>query len=207
VSSAVPLKCRCGKIRGSVAPASPSVGHRVVCMCIDCQTYAHWLGEEAQLLDDVGGTDIYQTTPSRIRIDEGQDQIRCFRLSPKGTLRFYAGCCRTPLANMTAAAGVPFAGIPHAFMDHADKTRDEALGPIKARYNANDATGPAPAGSQATISKLTMARAGMGLLWDRIRGLHQPNPFRDAQGQPVAKPDVVSKDERNSLRARCGPQR
>lgn len=208
VSTSVPLKCRCGKIRGVIEPASASVGRRVVCMCVDCQTYARWLGDADTVLDDIGGTDIYQTTPSRVRIDHGRDQIRCVRLSPKGPYRFFAGCCRTPLANSATAAGVPFLGIPHSFADHdgAGVSRDDAIGPVKLRIQAKSATGPAPADAHHEINKSALLKAGLGMLWDRVQGGHRPNPFRNDDGSLFTEPEVLSKDERAQLRAQCGPQ-
>lgn len=206
MGATLPLKCRCGKIRGLVDPASPSVGRRVVCMCVDCQTFAHWLGNEAELLDEVGGTDVYQTTPARIRLTEGRDQIGCVRLSPKGTLRFYAKCCRTPLANMAASPGLAFAAIPHAFADHQTVPRDEAIGPVRLRIRAKGATGPAPTGSHREIKKLSLVGMAAGLLWDRVKGEHVPNPFRNDDGTPICEPEVLSKEERARIKAKCGPQ-
>ncbi len=204
----VPLKCSCGKIRGVIDPASPSVGRRVVCMCADCQTYARWLGKEDEILDESGGTDVYQTTPARIRIDEGREHIRCVRLSPKGPYRFYAGCCRTPLANQAAAAGMAFSGVLHPFMDHegAGVSRDEAIGPIRSRIQAKHATGPAPEGSHNEINKLSLVGMAAGLLWDRVKGEHVPNAFRNDDGTPLVEPEILSKDERSRLRAECGPR-
>ncbi|MBV1861817.1 MAG: hypothetical protein KUG77_25580 [Nannocystaceae bacterium] len=208
MTSALPLKCSCGTIRGTVEPASASVGRRVVCMCVDCQTFARWLGNEDNILDDVGGTDLYQTTPARVRLTEGRDQIRCARLSPKGNLRFFAGCCRTPIANCASAPGIPLANIFSAFSDHdaAGISRDDALGPVTVRIQAKGATGPAPAGSHDTIGKVTLAGMAAGLLWDRIRGQHQPNPFRNDDGSLPREPEIVPRDERARLLALCGPK-
>ncbi len=208
MSSPLPLKCSCGTIRGTVEPVSPSVGRRVVCMCVDCQTFARWLGNEDDILDDVGGTDLYQTTPARVRITAGRDKIRCARLSPKGTLRFFASCCRTPIANCGSSPGLPFASIFGAFCDHdaAGISREDALGPVKFRIQAKGATGPAPAGSHDTIGKGTLAGMAAGLLWHRVRGQHRPNPFRNEDGSLPHEPEVISKDERARLLAQCGPK-
>ncbi len=206
MSSSVSLKCRCGKIRGAIDPASSSVGRRVVCMCIDCQTYARWLGDEGEILDEVGGTEAYQTTPARISITEGSEHIRCVRLSPKGTYRFYAGCCRTPLTNQAVPAGMAFAAVVHSFLDFDGRTAEESLGPIRLRVQAKDASGPAPEGSHHTIKKLSLVSLSAGLLWDRVKGEHAPNAFRNDDGGPLVEPEVVSKEERARLKALCGQQ-
>lgn len=72
----IPLKCRCGKVRGAVANAGPERGCRLVCYCDDCQKSANHLGSEG-VLDELGGTDIYQTTPAQVTITEGADELKC----------------------------------------------------------------------------------------------------------------------------------
>ncbi len=177
-------------------------------MCVDCQTFARWLGTEENILDEAGGTDLYQTTPARLRITEGADKIRSARLSPNGPLRFFASCCRTPIANCGSSPGLPFASIFHTFCDHdaAGVSRDDALGPVTLRIQAKWATGPAPAGSHDTIGKGTIFGMAAGLLWNRIRGQHRPNPLRNSDGSLPHEPEVLPKDERARLRALCGPQ-
>ncbi len=66
----------------------------------------------------------------------------CLRLSPKGLMRWYAGC-RTPVGNTASSARVPFVGVPHSFIDRGDSGRslDDALGPIIGYANARFATG------------------------------------------------------------------
>ncbi len=207
VSTSVPLKCRCGKIHGSIEPAGTDGGRRVVCMCIDCQTYARWLGDHETILDEIGGTEIYQTTPARVHIHQGRDQIRCARLSPKGTFRFYAGCCRTPLANAVPSPGVPFVGVVTSFIDHeaSDTSPDRALGPLTVRLNARCATGPAPRGSHDTVPTTFLLGTALGFVWDRLTGQHRPNPFRNDDGSPVHAPEVLTKEERERLRSQSGP--
>ena len=200
MSNALPLKCRCGKIRGVIDPASASVGRRVVCMCLSCQTYARWLGDADALLDAHGGSDIYQTAPARVRLEVGHEHVRCARLSPKGLLRFYAGCCRTPLANMVPSPGLPFVGIARACLEHPEET----IGPVTMYIHTRFATQPVPAGVHDP-GKLSLLGIGLGLLMDRIRGRHQPNPFRNEDGTPIHAPETLSKDERDRLRALCGP--
>lgn len=201
MSASVRLKCRCGKVRGVIDPASPSIGRRVVCMCLSCQTYARWLDEAQPALDAHGGSDIYQTTPARVRIEEGHAHVRCVRLSPKGLLRCYAGCCRTPLANMVPAPGMPFVGIPLACLEHAKDT----IGPVTMHIHTRCATQPVPADVHDP-GKLSLLGIGLGLLVDRVRGQQRPNPFRNDDGTPIHAPEVLSKGERDRIQAQCGPR-
>jgi hypothetical protein len=39
----VPLRCRCGHVRGTAREVSPSTGFRFVCYCTDCQAFARFL--------------------------------------------------------------------------------------------------------------------------------------------------------------------
>ncbi|MEM6931634.1 MAG: DUF6151 family protein, partial [Myxococcota bacterium] len=185
-------------MRGSIEPASPDLGRRMVCMCDDCQAYAHWLGNAETVLDDVGGTDVYQTTPARVRIDQGSEHIRCMRLSPKGIFRFYTDCCRTPLGNTMPQAGVPFVGLVHTCMDHegAGVSREDAIGPVQGRIQAQHACGPAPEGSHPKVPISLLFSSMFGLMGDRIRGQHVPNPFRNDQGEPIHPPTILTLEER-----------
>ena len=61
----LPLRCRCGRMRGVAIDVSPSTGLRFVCYCKDCQAFAHFL-ERADVLDPAGGTDIFQMPPGRV---------------------------------------------------------------------------------------------------------------------------------------------
>jgi len=122
----IPLACRCGDMAGSAADITPTSGNRIVCCCTDCQAFAAWLGPDAGALDAFGGTDIYQAPASSIAIDRGQDRLRSMRLSEKGLIRWYAGCCNTPIGN-TVNARLPFVGLIHTFIDLDD--RDAVPGP------------------------------------------------------------------------------
>ena len=93
----LPLRCRCGSIEGYVA--APRVGARAICYCRDCQTFARFLGNPNEVLNGQGGTDIIATLPGHVHFTRGVDQLRCISLSHKGLLRWYAGCCRTPVGN------------------------------------------------------------------------------------------------------------
>jgi hypothetical protein len=54
----LPLRCRCGHMRGVARKVSSSTGLRFTCYCKDCQAFARFLGQ-ADMLDAAGGTDIF----------------------------------------------------------------------------------------------------------------------------------------------------
>src|SRR5688572_22885083 len=94
----IPLKCNCGSIRGQVE-ISRSMNKRIICLCNDCQAYAHYLGRVDRMLDPNGGTDIVPVHPAKLRLTRGAEYLACVRLSDDGVYRWYAGCCNTPIAN------------------------------------------------------------------------------------------------------------
>ena len=97
----LPLRCRCGRMRGVASNVSPSTGFRFVCYCEDCQAFARFL-DRTDVLDPAGGTDIFHMPPGRVKLTAGTDAMRCLRLSDK-VLRWYTECCRTPIANTPLA--------------------------------------------------------------------------------------------------------
>jgi hypothetical protein len=50
----LPLRCRCGRMRGVASHVSPSSGFRFICYCKDCQVFARFL-EREDVLDPAGG--------------------------------------------------------------------------------------------------------------------------------------------------------
>ncbi len=189
--------CACGALRGTARGVAPAVGNRLVCMCDDCQAYAAYLGRD-DIVDDAGGTEVFQLTPNRLTFASGTDQLRCVRLTAKGLMRWYADCCKTPLANTLAARRVAFAGVPVMAL-HPAEARDEALGPVRARINGRyarpDATdaGHARAPLGLIGRSLRLFAAGM------VRRAYAPSPFFDADGHHVCEPGVLSAAERDAL--------
>lgn len=98
-------------MRGVALNVRPSSGNRLTCMCDTCQAYAHHLGQADKILDQYGGTDVFQMTPSQLSITEGIENLRCLRLEGRGVLRWYAGCCNTPVANTGHLPRCPLSGF------------------------------------------------------------------------------------------------
>ena len=196
----LPLRCRCGHMRGVASGVSPSSGFRFVCYCGDCQAFARFL-DRADVLDPAGGTDIFHMPPARVRLTTGTDALRCLRLSNK-VLRWYTECCRTPIANTAAWPGFPVIGIIHSFMDHAadGRSRDEVLGPPRCRIFERSAVGPLPPHAPAPPSVgLFARRASIQFGW-WVRGLGRPTPFFDDRTKaPCAVPRVLTPSERAAL--------
>ena len=196
----LPLRCRCGHVRGVAAKVSPATGFRVLCYCKDCQAFAHFL-DRADVLDGAGGTDIFQMPPGRVKLTAGMDAVRCLRLSNNGALRWYTNCCRTPVGN-TAGPRVPLIGLIHSFIDRAADggPRDEALGPPRCRIYDRSATGPLPPTAPAPPSFGVFADRALKMLSWWVRGLARPSPFFDDRtGAPRSVPRVLTPSERAAL--------
>jgi hypothetical protein len=97
----LPLRCRCGRVRGIASEFAPSGGFRLVCYCKDCQGFARFL-DRADVLDAAGGTDIAQMPPGRVKLTVGTDAVRSLQFSNK-VFRWYADCCGTPIANTASS--------------------------------------------------------------------------------------------------------
>jgi hypothetical protein len=95
--SDIPLRCRCGHVRGVANDVAPDTGFRFVCYCGDCQAFARFLGRP-DVLDTAGGTDIFQMPTGRVKLTAGTDAVRCLHLSGK-VFRWYTDCCQTPIGN------------------------------------------------------------------------------------------------------------
>jgi hypothetical protein len=193
----LPLRCRCGHVRGVARAVSPSTGFRFICYCQDCQAFARFL-ERPDVLDAAGGTDIFQMPPARMKLTAGTDALRCLSLSRK-VFRWYTDCCRTPVANTAAGPRFPVVALIHSFMDSEfdGRSRDEMLGPPLCRIYEDSALGPLPPTVPARPSFGVYARRASKILGWWLRGLAQPNPFFDDRtGAPRSVPVVLTRNGR-----------
>jgi hypothetical protein len=195
----LPVRCSCGTLRGALRGVSGRNGNHVVCYCDDCQSFAHFLDRAQDVLDAHGGTEIFQTSAARLAITAGADRLACMRLTPKGLLRWYAACCRTPIGNTLATRQVPFIGLVVGSID--DAARDEVLGPIRARGHARFAKGTPP-DAHPSFPAPVIARVFWISLAARLRGDHRRTPFFGAAGAPVAPPRVLAPAELAAVRSK-----
>lgn len=182
------FSCNCGAFRGHLSAAGVTGGTRAVCFCQSCRENELAHGQPDPAPEPV---DLFQTTPDAITITEGAGHLQLLRLSPKGILRWYAGCCGTPFANTTAKRSFPFAGLRADLF--ADK---EALGKVRARAFVPQGPGKPPKTEGA-------ARMAYGILSRMLAaflsGSWKTTPFFKADGTPAAEPRILSKEERAAL--------
>ena len=187
----VKLKCSCGAVQGIAVDISPKNGNRVICCCDDCQNFAAQLGRDSDILDEFGGTDIFQTAQSQIKIETGIEHIRCLKLTRKGLFRWYTDCCNTPIGN-TLTAGFPFVGVVHNFMN-MDNNRDSVLGPVLAHVQTKHARGNPTYPNSSEKFPVSLILRGMRkmLLW-KFKGMNRPSAFFTDNGKAIVKPTVVN---------------
>ena len=184
--------------QGRRARRHASAGFRFVCYCEDCQAFARFL-QRPDVLDTAGGTDIFQMAAGRVTLTAGTDAVRCLRFSSK-VLRWYAHCCRTPIANTAASPRFPVVALIHSFMNHEADGRDEVLGPPLCRIYERSALGPLPPNAPAPPSLSLFALRASRMLGWWMRGLARPNPFFDARtNAPLSPPRVLTPGERAAL--------
>ncbi len=192
----LPLRCRCGRVQGVANNVAPNSGFRFICYCGDCRTFAHVL-ERPDVLDRAGGTDIFHMPAGRVKLTAGTEAVRCLQFSSR-VFRWYADCCRTPIAN-TAGASFPVVGIIHSFMNHAGdgRSRDEVLGAPLCRIFETSAVGPLPPNAPPPRSfGLVAVRLPTLLVW-WLRGLGRPHPFFDEHTKaPLSVPRAFTPVER-----------
>lgn len=174
--------CTCGTLRGHVSAHGIKTGTRVVCFCADCRATELY---HNQIDPAPGPVDLFQLSPDSIEITQGADQLQLMRLSPKGVLRWYAGCCGTPLANTLAKPTLPFAAL------RADLFANKnSLGKIRARGFV-----PQPGKPPKTTGATGMA---LGLIsrmaTSRMSGRWRQTPFFNIETrQPVAKAKILTR--------------
>jgi hypothetical protein len=190
----IALRCRCGQLRGQVD--TRGVAARAVCYCKDCQAYGHFLG--SGVLDAAGGTEVAATLPAAVRFDAGLEHLVSMSLSPKGLYRWYAACCRTPIANTPRDPRMSYAGVARACLDASDAELEREIGPLRARCETASAS--APVQSSAASVAWVACKVGTMLLKARLGGGYKNNPFFKSQlGEPLRAPQVLSLEERKAL--------
>ena len=199
-------ECQCGEV-GGVAESDHARGYRAICMCADCQAYAHFLKSADRVLDANGGTDIFPMQPACLRITRGQKLVSSVRLTPTGMFRWFARCCNTPIANSMAAPEVPFIGMVHTVLEKKnskDKLTD-IFGPVRVRMQAKSGIAPLPKDAVRTVNAGFLLRVLKFIALTKWFKLGSPSPFFDQNGEPIATPYILTTEEREALRAKCGP--
>jgi hypothetical protein len=188
-----PLQCRCGTLRGHVAP--PDMAARAVCYCNDCQAFAHFLDRPDQaVLNELGGTEIVATLPRHVHLTHGLEALACMSLSDRGLLRWYSSCCNTPIANTPRDVKTSYVGLVHSCLAEHAPSLQESFGPIRMVLQTGSAK--AKVASSAIGNVVTLLKIMRAVVGARLSGRYKSNPFFDESGTSIRQPRVLSKAER-----------
>lgn len=199
MKSRVTVACSCGRFRATAHDVAANSGNHVVCYCDDCQLFQHYLGKAEEVLDEHGGTHIFQISPATFEPTHGLEQLACLRLRPGGIVRWYARCCSTPLGNTLATPKVPFFGMIRTSTQAVDGGGDveAATGPVLCGVYGTYATGR-PEGFRVydTAPLWLLLRFMRKMLRWRFRGDGKRSPFFDAEsGRLRVRPKVLREEE------------
>lgn len=184
------LQCECGQVRGVVENVKPAAGNRLTCYCSDCQAFANYVRPEGGVLNEQGGTEVYQIPPAIFKIHQGQEHLACIRLTESGLYRWYTTCCNTPMGNAVSEK-LPFLGLVHSFIAK-DQDWDSKMGPMLGSFNLKGATGKVPDDVKGPASKnAILFRLLRKVLFWKLSGKNNPNTlFKN--GKPLVEPKVLS---------------
>jgi len=191
----VDLECFCGVTKGELQVVSNKKSFHVHCLCKDCQSFASYLDNEDKILDEYGGSELFQTYPAYMKITQGAENLACIQLKEKSLMRWYTSCCNTPVANTMTSAKMPFMGLSIKFMKFAseeDKLR--ILGPVIMKAFGKSARGEKPHDAHDTFPKLFMPRILKFMLMGFLYSKYEPSPFF-AGRKPVYVPKVLGQKE------------
>ncbi|MGK0367846.1 MAG: hypothetical protein ACI9QD_000985 [Thermoproteota archaeon] len=202
MNNTIPLKCNCGKVQGIAKEISPKTGNHIVCMCDDCQAFAHYLDKGNEVLDENGGSHLFQITPRQIAITSGREHLRCMKMSPKGLKRWYTECCKMPIAN-TLGFKISFVGFFVDFIDFksANTTKGELLGPVICSGMSKFGKGKLPDNSHEKFPLHLMFKMAKTIFFGSFTKSYLPNTFFNKDtGLAMTEELVISKKQRMLLK-------
>lgn len=181
----LPFSCRCGRVTGTLADVG-KFGSHLVCRCRYCRS-AHIL---------FGGTDpepdgvhVWQTTPDKLHIATGRDQLRSLAMSTGDYLRWHTHCCTTQICTTFRDPKQPIAGVQMALFDCG-----KDFGPVD-----NHTFVPTARGRRHDSLVRLYASAGWRMVVTRVTGRWRDTPFFGDDGQPVSAPRKLTQQERAGL--------
>jgi len=194
------LRCRCGTLQGNLERSASAT--RAICYCRDCQAYARFLGTPG-VVDENGGTEVVASLPRHVHFTAGLDVLSCVSLSEHGLLRWYAGCCKTPIGNTPRSPKVPYVGLIHSCFEGGSPAIEATFGPRRIAVNTRSARNPVRSTAMATAARVIGLMASA--LGNRLGGTYKQNPFFAADtGTPIRAVRVLSSAERERAYGRDG---
>ncbi len=192
------IRCLCGQVTGILEQVSPKDSNHVTCACKGCLGYTRALGREQEMLDEYGGTTVFQISPARFKITTGKEQIGCLQQTKNGAFRWYAKCCKTPLANTLPMGSMPFLAIHPLAIEttNLDQPLEAYFGPLRVRTNHKLPRKQAKEVRATWVALLSMLLhfVPMFFRW-KFRGDHKRSPlFHPKTLRPVVQPRRTVQD-------------
>jgi len=182
------FNCQCGKLSGEIDQPEELKGLRFICMCKDCQKYARFLGNAESILDKNGGFEGVPVFPKLFRITSGREHLKGIKLTRKtGTFRWYAACCRSPLAN-SLSSKEGYIGLSTQRLSPEDRN---SLGPIYVRANGESGIPPLPEGTAKKFPIKWLFVIIRAIARMHLKGWRRPHPFFDENDRPYAEPEII----------------
>jgi len=200
----IPFSCQCGMLSGEVNNVSRKSAVRLVCCCSSCQAYARHLDKLEWVLDAHGGTEVIMMSQAAMQIHQGKEQLAALKMTQKGPVRIYAGCCNTPVANIVANRHIPFMSlITCGLGEHSDASEplrknrdvlDRHLGPVSAVLYADlSKTAPPTASDWWSRTKAISKLVSKTAQW-AIKGETKHSVFWDhGSGELIFKPKTIAR--------------
>ena len=181
------LACDCGSFRATLSDIDPNSGVHLRCHCPDCRAFVRALLPDANLRN---GLHLFQTDPGSVEITDGVEHLQCLTLSPKGLLRWYAGCCKTPMFNTPRSAKVPLVAVV------TDIAKDPGLfGPVISDAFLKTGDGKTKTTGLSKVIYRFLRRT----IQSRISGSWKKTPFFIIpENIPFDKPYTISKEEKRA---------
>jgi len=184
----VAFQCSCGTVTGTLLGASPAVGTHLECFCTDCRAAEVFSGQP-----DTPSVALFQTTPDRIKFDQGFDQVAVFSFGEKNILRWHAKCCGSVIGNTLRNPKIAFSSIRTTILTDTD-----AIGRVATKANLHT---PGDKAQHKGMGRFVWGVLSRGLA-ARITGRWKDTPFFDADSlKPVRDVYVVPKDKRSEINA------
>lgn len=191
MSNIVSLECSCGSVKGKLK-VIPTSSFHVHCLCCDCQDFASHLNNKENILDEHGGSELFQTYPAFIEITDGKNNIAAIQLREKSLYMWHTTCCNMPIANTMTSSKMPFIGVSVKLMRFdSEQEKLKILGPVTMKAFGKYSLGEKPKDVHEKFSISYMPKIMSFMLRGILTKKNKPSPFFDGK-EPVVEIKVLS---------------
>lgn len=190
--------CRCGATQTSLSVPAKAAGTHLRCYCGDCQTAACLNDKDQDILLPTGASVIWHTTPDRLTIRAGAENLKVFRLSPRGGYRWYAGCCGSLMFSTLKNLKIPFLSVPLRVEEHARHSK--LMGPVRCHAFTESARPHPDSPGQPSGVNAAGARIVFRALACWLSGRARSSPLMAGDGGPIAPVEVITLGARKAAR-------